>query len=53
MIEIQLDNGTLIPFHGKSLLILPGGSLKNNIIYKKDDYDVILLIAGIDRPLNI
>ena len=53
MIEIQLDNGTTIPLHGKSVLILPAGSRINNIINNEDDYDVIMIIAGIDRTVNI
>ena len=53
MIEIQLDNGTTIPLRGKSLLILPAGSRTNNIINNENDYDVILIIAGIDRTVNI
>jgi len=53
MIEIQLDNGTTIPLHGKSVLILPAGSRTNNIINNEDDYDVIMIIAGIDRTVNI
>jgi hypothetical protein len=53
MIEIQLDNGTTIPLHGKSLLILPAGSRSNNIINNEDDYDVIMIIAGIGRTVNI
>ena len=53
MIEIKLDNGTTIPLQGKSLLILPAGSRTNNIINNEDDYDVIMIIAGIDRAVNI
>jgi len=53
MLEIQLDNGTTIPLHGKSLLILPAGSTTNHIINNEDDYDVIMIIAGIDRTVNI
>lgn len=53
MIEIQLDNGTTIPLHGKSLLMLPAGSRTNHIINNEDDYDVIMIIAGIDRTVNI
>ncbi len=53
MLEIQLDNGTTIPLHGKSFLILPAGSRTNNIINNEDDYDVIMIIAGIDRTVNI
>lgn len=53
MIEIQLDNGTTIPLHGKSLLMLPAGSRTNHIINNEDDYDVIMIFAGIDRTVNI
>jgi len=53
MIEIQLDNGTTIPLYGKSLLILPAGSRTNHIINNEDDYDVIMIIAGINRTVNI
>ncbi len=53
MIEILLDNGTTIPLHEKSLLILPAGSSTNHIINNEDDYDVIMIIAGIDRTVNI
>lgn len=53
MIEIKLDNGMSIPLHGKSLLILPAGSRTNHIINNEDDYDVIMIIAGIDRTVNI
>lgn len=53
MIEIQLDNGTTIPLHGKSLLILPAGSRTNHIINNQGDYDVIMIVAGIDRTVNI
>ena len=53
MIEIQLDNEMTIPLHGKSLLILPAGSGINHIINNEDDYDVIMIIAGIDRTVYI
>ena len=53
MTEIQLDNGTTIPLHEKSLLILPAGSWTNHIINNEGDYDVIIIIAGIDRTVNI
>lgn len=53
MIEIQLDNGTTISLHGKSLLLLPAGSRTNHIINNEDDYDVIMIIAGIDRTVDI
>ena len=43
MIEIKLDNGTIIPLHGKSLLILPAGSRRNHIINNEDDYEVIMI----------
>lgn len=53
MIDIQLENGTIIPLSGKSLLIIPAGSRENHIINNEDDYDVIMIIAGIDRTINI
>ncbi len=53
MIEIKLDNDTSISLHGKSLLILPAGSQTNHIINNEDDYDVIMIIAGVDRTVNI
>jgi hypothetical protein len=53
MLEIQLDNGTTLPLHGKSLLILPASNRTKHIINNKDDYDVIMVIAGIDRTINI
>ena len=53
MIEIKLENGITIPLHGKSLLILPAGSRTNHIINKEDDYDVIMIISGVDRTVNI
>lgn len=53
MIEIKLDNGTTIPLNGKSLLILPAGSRTNHIVNNEDDYDVIMITAGIDRTVNI
>jgi len=53
MVEIKLDNGIVMPLHGKKLLILPAGSRANNIINNEDDYDVIMIIAGIDRTVNI
>jgi hypothetical protein len=34
-------------------LILPAGSRTNHIINNEDDYDVIMIIAGIDRTVNI
>lgn len=53
MIEIQLNEGTTIPLQGKSLLVLPAGSRTTHIINNKDDYDLIMIIAGIDRTVNI
>lgn len=53
MLEIKLDNGTAIPLHGKSLLILPADSATNHIINNENDYDVIMVIASIDRTVNI
>jgi hypothetical protein len=53
MIEIRLDNGTTIPLDGKSLLIIPSGSGTTHIINNQNDYDIIYIIAGIDRIVNI
>lgn len=53
MIEIQLENGMTIPLQGKSLLMLPADSNTNHIINNENDYDIILIIAGIDRTVNI
>jgi hypothetical protein len=53
MLEIQLDNGTTLPLHSKSLLILPASNRTKHIINNEDDYDVIMVIAGIDRTINI
>jgi len=53
MLEIKLDNGTAVPLHGKSLLILPADSRTNHIINNENDYDVIMVIAGTDRTVNI
>lgn len=53
MIKIKLDNRTIIPLINKSILILPSGSNTNNIVNNEDDYDVIIIIAGNDRTINI
>jgi len=53
MIKIKIYNGTIISLHKKSLLILPADSRTNHIINNEDDYDVIMIIAGIDRTVNI
>lgn len=53
MIEIQLDNGIVIPLQGKSILLLPPSSRTNHVVNNEDDYDVIIIVAGIDRTINI
>lgn len=54
MFEIRLENGDTFPLRGKSLLILPpGGSQIKEIVNNDGDYDVILVVAGIDRTVNI
>jgi len=53
MIAIQLDNGTSMPLHGKSLIMLPASSKTFEIVNNEDDYDVILITAGIDRVVDI
>ncbi len=53
MIIINLENGTLIPLASKSLFILPAGSKTDDIVNNKDGYDIIMIIAGIDRTVNM
>jgi len=54
MLEIKLDNRTSIPLRGKSLLILPMVSRSRNVINNgRDNYDAIMIVAGVDRTVNI
>ena len=53
MLSIELDHGDIIPLHGKSLLILPPSSQTDHIVNEEDDYDIIMIIAGIRRIVNI
>ncbi len=53
MIEIHLENGKIIPLYRKSILILSSGFKNSHIINNEDNYDVIMIIAGIDRKVNI
>ena len=54
MLEIKLDNRTSIPLRGKSLLILPPGSRSRNVVNNgRDNYDAIMIVAGVDRTVNI
>lgn len=50
---INLDNGTLIPLTGNSLFILPADGKTDHIVNNKDGYYIIMIIAGIDRTINI
>lgn len=51
MLEIQSDDLGRIPLHGKSMIVFPAGCRTTS--YQNDDYDIILLVAGIDRGMNI
>lgn len=53
MLEISLDNKTTISLRRKSLLLLPSNSPTNHIVNKEGDYDVIMIIGGMDRIVNI
>jgi hypothetical protein len=54
MLEIQLEDGTILPLHGKSLLVLPPGSRQTNVVTdQRNEWDVILIVGGVDRTLNI
>ncbi len=51
MIEIRLDNNEVVETIRKSILFLPPGSRQDQ--YINDNYDVIMVIAGVDRKLNL
>jgi len=51
--KIELENGSIISLNGKSLLILPADSKRNEIINKEGDYDVIIIIGGLDKTVII
>lgn len=51
MIEIRLDNNEVIELYRKGILLLPPGCLKDH--YVNNDYDIIMVIAGVDRKLNL
>lgn len=51
MLEIQSDTLGCIPLHGKSMIVFPAGS--RTTTYQNDDYDIILIVAGIDRAMDI
>ncbi len=51
MIEIRLDNNEVVETIRKSILLLPPGSRQDQ--YINDNYDVIMVIAGVDRKLNL
>jgi len=53
MIKIDLFDGSRVPLNGKSLLILPAGSSVDSVVNKEDDYDVILIVGGQDRTIDI
>lgn len=51
MIEIRLDNNEKIELTRKSILLMPPGSRQDH--YVNEIYDVIMIIAGVDRNLNL
>jgi hypothetical protein len=51
MIEIRLDNNEVVELIRKNILLLPPGSRQDQ--YVNDNYDVIMVIAGVDRKLNL
>ena len=53
MLEIKLNNGTVIPLRRKSILMLPAQNNITEFTNKEDDYEVIMIIGGVDRNVNI
>ncbi len=51
MLEIQSDDLGHIPLHGKSMIVFPAGC--RTTTYQNNDYDIILIVAGIDRNMDI
>jgi hypothetical protein len=51
MLEIQSEDPGRIPLHGKSMIVFPAGC--RTTTYQNNDYDIILIVAGIDRTMNI
>lgn len=51
MLEIQSDILGRIQLHGKSMIVFPAGC--RTTTYQNDDYDIILIVAGIDRKMEI
>ncbi len=51
MIEIRIDNNETLELHRKSILMLPSGSRQKH--YVNEDYDIIMVIAGVDRTLSL
>jgi len=51
MIEIRLDNKEILELNRKRILLLPPGSRQDH--YINNDYDVIMVIAGVDRKFHL
>ena len=51
MLEIQSDALGRIPLHGRSMIVFPAGC--RNTTCQNDDYDIILIVAGINRTIDI
>jgi len=51
MIEIESPQLGRIPLHGKTMIVFPAGCAINT--FTNTDYDVILIVAGIDRTLDL
>ena len=51
MIEIQSNKIGRISLHGKKMIVFPAGCRTTTFI--NDDYDVLLIVAGIDRTMDI
>jgi hypothetical protein len=51
MIEIDSPELGRIPLHGKAMIVFPAGCATPS--YTNTDYDIILIVAGIDRSLTL
>jgi hypothetical protein len=51
MIEIDSPELGRIPLHGKAMIVFPAGC--STTAFTNTDYDIILIVAGIDRTLDL
>ncbi len=51
MLEIVSDTLGCVPLHEKSMIVFPAGC--RTTTFQNDDYDIILIVAGIDRTMEI